>query len=229
MSEINGYGLNDEEKKYMMYHRKRFAFLRKILDKYITGSPSPKVLEIGPWGIRTYLLYNECDLYTMGIYDPKVCDINKHFEVNLSTLPNGFPEIDKKFDIVICCEVIEHLPISMDTMYEFLNSLLNKKGILIIQTPNGVSLKNRMSMVLGKNPFPLIDKTTMHFHNHIREYTLEELKEFGIENYLWPIKSYQKNYFDYSHSWKAKLYEIISYILPSSLKDGNTVIYKKLL
>ena len=114
-------------------------------------------------------------------------------------------------------------------MYEFLNTLLNKKGILIIQTPNGVSLKNRMSMVLGKNPFPLIDKTTMHFHNHIREYTLEELQEFGENNYLWPINSYQKNYFDYSHSWKAKLYEIISYILPPSLKDGNTIIYKKLL
>ena len=215
--------VDQEVTSYNHYHRRRFAFIKKIM-----GNCSGKnMLEFGAWGVKAYFEENGASVDTIGIYD-KRASAEKHYELNFSTLPNGFPVIDKKYDVVLCCEVIEHLPISMDTMFEFLNSLVKMGGNVLIQTPNAVSLKNRLAMLMGKNPFPLIDKTSIHYHNHIREYTLPELIRIAESNGFAVVKNFRKNYFDYSHSVKAKLYEVIGYCLPESVKDGITILLSKI-
>ena len=76
---------------------------------------------------------------------------------------------NEKYDIVVMLEVIEHLPISLPQVFNFLRSLLKENGILIIQTPNAVSLLKRFMFVRGLNPFELIRENMKKVAGHYRE------------------------------------------------------------
>ncbi len=86
------------------------------------------------------------------------------------------------FDIVICCEVIEHIkdqnPNNLDELVLFtgngvktfakeVNRVVKKDGVLILTTPNANSLWSIIRSIRYEDPYI--------FRGHVREYTKNEL------------------------------------------------------
>jgi len=102
---------------------------------------------------------------------------------NLAHLPLGFSS--EAFDIIICCEVIEHLNFNPLPVFCEFNRLLKSGGILYIGTPNHANIVKRLLLARGKsihNPvqhlvWQLNPEATFSIGLHWREYTAAELKE----------------------------------------------------
>lgn len=93
---------------------------------------------------------------------------------NLESDPYPFP--DNSFDIVLCCEIIEHLVMNPSHMLAEIHRILKPGGYLLLTTPNIASLKNAMLLLRGKN--------IQHHYSgygiygrHNREFTAKELSD----------------------------------------------------
>jgi len=212
---------------YLDYHRKRFNLLTVIVKDMIRPT---SILEVAPCEF-TYNLRFDGRTHTLGYGSEltKHDNILRHTEYDLQKISSKetHPVIGK-FQMVIASEIIEHLTVSMDLIFKFLSSYVEEGGYLLIQTPNAVALKKRLAMVFGNNPFDMVRKTPNDAmgHAHIREYTMKELVKIGTDNELKAEKKWCLNYF-YYESPKARLYNIVSKILPSTLHDGITILLKK--
>jgi 2-polyprenyl-3-methyl-5-hydroxy-6-metoxy-1,4-benzoquinol methylase len=81
------------------------------------------------------------------------------------------------FDVVCALAVIEHLH---DSPREFLNTMghfVKPGGLLLVEMPNSVNLRKRLSVILGKSNYNPIDElyfSPNEYRGHVREYTLDE-------------------------------------------------------
>ncbi len=87
-----------------------------------------------------------------------------------ANLEQDFPVIDRKFDLVLCADVIEHL-IAPDPCLDFIRRHLAQDGLLLISTPERNALR-------GKNcaysPHPM----------HVREWSFDEFRRFLVSRNL---------------------------------------------
>jgi SAM-dependent methyltransferase len=104
---------------------------------------------------------------------PYYCDLNdaERFE--------KWPDVKEKFDLIVFAETIEHLKIAPEYAMAFLRLMLAEKGIILVTTPNAVTIMKRLILLLkGKNPF---ERMRMFSENpgHYREYTMQEMMDIG--------------------------------------------------
>mgnify|MGYP000501243773 CR=1 FL=1 len=98
------------------------------------------------------------------------------------TAANEMAFADGSFDLIVCLEVIEHLPAAqVAALFGLLGRLLAAQGVLLVTTPNGASLWpliERAMDLFGLSP-------PMHGEQHITRFTrgrLEHaLKAAGLE------------------------------------------------
>jgi len=83
----------------------------------------------------------------------------------------------KKYNIVLCSEVIEHLHVSEREVIEALKSFVNKNGFIVITVPNKEQLRNRARKLFGL-PEILMDRT------HVKEYNYKEIEKIIEDNGL---------------------------------------------
>lgn len=142
----------------------------------------------------------------------KVCDV----------IYDPLPFENESFDMVTCCEVIEHLPISPRKLLNDIHRVLKKNGTLILTTPNFARLRYRISLLLGKNPIELFPDELPKdpYHIHIREYTPRELisllkqTKFSIE------KLYFSDCWDRPNKRLLRLlYRVLMNLVPSFRSD----------
>jgi glycosyltransferase involved in cell wall biosynthesis/SAM-dependent methyltransferase len=89
-----------------------------------------------------------------------------------------FPYPDNSFDTVICCEILEHLAKDPMHMMSEIHRILKPNGILVLTTPNVVSIRALHAMVNGIHPNlfgKYVMPTLLPEAKHIREYTPKEL------------------------------------------------------
>ena len=72
-------------------------------------------------------------------------------EAKVHNLEKKMPYKDNSFDLVTGCEIIEHL-YDTDFFLSEIYRVLNKRGLVILTTPNLVSLPNRIKMLFGLYP-----------------------------------------------------------------------------
>jgi len=149
---------------------------------------------------------------------------------------NGLPYPDNHFDAVILSEVIEHLNFNPLPVFQEINRILKKDGILYITTPNQVNFMNRIKIILGRSirnslsdSVTQLDQTKHTICGiHWREYTLEELIQlleimgFTIAHYTYSSMANKNT----SPFIKKFFYTAGSLIFPR-LADSITVISKK--
>jgi 2-polyprenyl-3-methyl-5-hydroxy-6-metoxy-1,4-benzoquinol methylase len=107
----------------------------------------------------------------------------EYSSINLSQYE--LPFADTTFDVVIMCEVIEHLNFNPLPVIAEINRVLSPNGLFYLTLPNLASLRNRLRLVLGKsihNPisdyFRQLDvNQNMIVGLHWREYTQLEIRE----------------------------------------------------
>ncbi len=223
---------NREEWVYLTYHVDRLAFLVNLISAQLNRhTPNPqrrtRVLDVGPHFLTSLLHHFFGDrivLHTIGWKNERLAPsriIGRHTQFDLNDAhdrarwPNG-----ESYDIVVMAEVIEHLYTAPRVVLAFLTTLLEEGGWLIIQTPNAVALRNRVKMMLGRNPFEPIRETRSN-PGHFREYTGEELVAIcdtaGLE-------CERLAYVDYWPTYV--LLKIVQRVNPR-LRNGLTLVLKK--
>lgn len=212
------------ELAYQKYHAKRFSFMFSVLDSI---KPFDTVLEIGPYVISHHLTQQGYHVDSLGYKSPKLITTGRHTDFDIESISSPGNLQAGNYDVVICCEVIEHLRLDLNLIFRQLSALAKPGGHVVIQTPNAVALKNRVSMLFGRNPFEMIrDDYRPGGSGHLREFTMKELLDYAAKNSLVAVKTYCKNYFDFP-SLKGRLYTLISSCLPSFYKNGITIVFRK--
>jgi len=190
----------DESKYYVDYHSDRIAYLLNVIQDLCNSSKVDRILDIGPsfltFCIKT-LIKPDRSVATLGWRDFRYVPvelISEHMEFDLNDCDGAASPGPEPFDLIVFAETIEHLYTSPKSVLRFLRRMVRDDGgILIIQTPNAVSLENRYTMVRGINPFELIREGKSN-PGHFREYTMDELIAYAEESGF-SVKS--KNYISY--------------------------------
>jgi SAM-dependent methyltransferase len=96
-----------------------------------------------------------------------------HFNVETER----FPYPDNTFALVLCCEILEHLPNDPTHVLAEIHRVLQPGGRLLLTTPNAVRTDNLLHMLRGENVYEQLSGYGT-YGRHNREYTVEELETF---------------------------------------------------
>jgi SAM-dependent methyltransferase len=88
-----------------------------------------------------------------------------------------FPYDDDSFDLVLFCEILEHLPFDpIHTLAEIHRVLAKPGGRMVLTTPNAIRTRNLLRVLAGDNPYEELSGYGT-YGRHNREYTVRELRE----------------------------------------------------
>jgi SAM-dependent methyltransferase len=100
----------------------------------------------------------------------------------------GLPFEGSSFDMVMLCDVIEHLHHSPRELLIAAISAVRPHGFLVITVPNAVNLRKRLHVLVGKTNLPPFDAYYWwpgEWRGHVREYVRGDLDQLarllGIE------------------------------------------------
>lgn len=179
--------LNTEERTYLDYHAERLAFAVNLVGSYVNdfqraGRAPVRVLDVGPHFLTAALrrhIGRGIVLNTLGWENHRLAapgEIDHHIQFDLNDAQNAAAwPTPAEHDIVMMAEVIEHLYTSPLLVLSFINTLVARGGVLILQTPNAVAVSKRVQMLLGRNPYEMIREARDN-PGHFREYTADELR-----------------------------------------------------
>ena len=145
-------------------------------------------------------------------------------------------QIDRKFDYVILCHVIEHIPNPIGYIKD-LHNLLKDGGVIIIACPD----KRRTSD--SSRPSTTIDHLLQDYYDDCNYPSLEHILEFGragseevrqksIEStqafYEWGRNYFESGYADvHCHVWTdEEFFTQIEYLIDGKILDGLKIIDK---
>jgi len=95
---------------------------------------------------------------------------------------------NKKFDVIIAGEIIEHV-FDTDLFLRKIRAMLKKSGRLILTTPNVASLPRRILLLIGINP-SLENRTLLNESaGHIRYFTFKDIYRILKDNNFTIIQS----------------------------------------
>lgn len=169
---------------YSEQHRKRIEITISELSKYVTLSE--KTLNVGVSDMDSTLLRFFKDIYfgvPSSIDMPK--DEIKRRVIQLD-ITSGFTESEKKFDVIIFTEVMEHLLVDDEVVVNNLYNLLSNRGLLVLSVPNAATFLNRFKFLFGQNIYwnkSNIIRGVYGGFGHIREYTFSEVKGLLSEHF----------------------------------------------
>jgi 2-polyprenyl-3-methyl-5-hydroxy-6-metoxy-1,4-benzoquinol methylase len=159
-----------------------------------------KILDIGcaDGEFLTPFLKKDFGCYGLEAIETAIKDSRrKGIKVVRGSFLEKFPFNDSTFDIIFAGEVIEH---TFDDDY-FLNEVhrvLKRKGLLVLTTPNLVSLGNRLLMLIGKLP------RFAYAPFHYRIYTPQLLKS-KLQDSSFKIIKFESSYIGISTYYNKPL------------------------
>jgi SAM-dependent methyltransferase len=98
-----------------------------------------------------------------------------------------FPAADEFYDLVLCCELLEHLLINPSHMLYEIHRVLKPGGYLLLTTPNILRWGNVLSLVKGRNINDCYHGNGI-YGRHNREFSMSEVSQllkanaFSIEH-----------------------------------------------
>ena len=225
---------------YLKFHAPRYEILLNLFDQIYLDQK--KILDIGRSKFAEILSEKySTPVDTLGLEYGENLEKSaggNYYQFNLNNCSD--PDLLRKdlprYDIIIFCEVLEHLHTSPSHVFTFLKTIMERGAVIILQTPNAVALGNRKKMLFGKNPFDLIreDETNP---GHFREYTRQEIIQYSEAVSLKIDRFFYGNYFDlrYAHHENGggdihpmkRLHYHIYNLVPDSLKIGMTFVLSR--
>jgi len=145
---------NDFHEAADYYHRYRGRYRRTF--EYVASLPLPRparVLEVG--GGQTLLLMHAVFGDTGTLADVNddhagaIAIADGAIDFTPCDLQHDDPQPDEPYDLVLLCEVIEHLTVPPYIVLEKVARWVKPGGCLLITTPNFYRLRNGLRMLLG--------------------------------------------------------------------------------
>jgi len=239
--DLLGIGAGDSEYQYLQ--NLKLSYKRTLKDTVPLLPKDAKVLEIGSlFGVVSIAL-------TQLSFDVTGTDISEfHASIKLQELYKknnitfdkvnlhdySLPYADESFNMVIICEVLEHLNFNPLPVLQEINRVLKKGGYVYIAMPNQACIDNRLKMLTGRSVhdpiqyfFDQLDgNKNIIVSRHWKEYTMAESVEM-VDRMGFEIT---KNYFFSENSPRKKtvftVFRRLAYLLPS-LRSSLVVIGKK--
>lgn len=152
----------EEGDEYVTQHSRRFV---ETLHRLPPLPDHPRILELGaiPYSMTILLRrYLQADVSTLSFYE-----VEQSQNTHLLESPDGaeryefaytainiereiFPFDDASFDLVLCCEILEHLLINPShTLFEA-HRVLRPQAYLVVTTPNVMRAENLKAMLEGR-------------------------------------------------------------------------------
>src|SRR5262249_32946221 len=150
------YVLNAIERDYVQYHERRILAILRMVDRFVgerlaSGIRPVKLLDVGPHFLTRCLhdlFGKDVEIHTVGYRHPGLVAesmVARHhqYDLNLAQRREQWLRC-AGHDLIVMAEVIEHLHTSPNLVLQLMRSLLRDDGVLIVQTPNAVSLQRRL-------------------------------------------------------------------------------------
>lgn len=202
---------NSEEVAYFRSHRDRLVNTLQLVP---AGRPNDRILEMGCYmqitpALKELLGYGEVRGSLLGpagetIQQQAVSRSGETFECPVDLFNadiDRFPYPDAHFSTVLCCELLEHLERDpMHMMWE-IHRVLRPGGVLILTTPNIVSLRSVVAILREAHPalYPKYGRKKIgkrYEPGHVREYTPEEIRLLLVESGFVVLEMSTKPYSD---------------------------------
>jgi len=226
-------GLGPDSCYYWDRHHIRFRRVLSEIQQLQQIRPCQRILDVG-MSIQTIMLcraFPDAQIDCLGYnrdtrYAPDRSYNFYRVDLNRLVEPSEGQDVPRDvFDLIVFMEVIEHLYTAPSIVLGYLTQLLRPSGVLLLTTPNAVWVKNRVKMILGKNPFePLREDHAVM--GHIREYTLTELDQHLREAGLEKIKAERCGLYHFSGA-KDRLYSWFADHTHRTLSRSLLMIYQK--
>lgn len=185
-------GPEEELRGYAEADYKRFIYTLGLVPE----TPGLKILELGANPYFTTVLlskFREADLSLSNFFDESALEGTQHVTVHqtgerfaydykhFNMERDSFPYADDAFDLVLFCEIIEHLFIDPVHALTEIKRVLKPGGTLILTTPNAARTDNVRKIIAGEN---IYDPYSGYgpYGRHNREYTERELSLLLMEN-----------------------------------------------
>ena len=177
---------------YHEVHKRRTARTVQLL---LEKKPTGKLLELGTSEVVPKLLSKlkpELEVHVTDFNNPDPQEFV--YSVDLET--EALPVPDATFNVVLCCEVIEHMEVDPMFMMSEINRVLKQEGLLILTTPNITSSRALYKMLRGDDPYFYMQyrhKPALYRHNY--EYSVSSIKKVlkaaGFSGRVWSEDTFE--------------------------------------
>jgi len=187
-------GIGEGDNEYIYVNNLKYSYARTIKDVVPLLQKGGKILEIGSlFGVVSRALKQQGYAVT-GTEIPEFHQSEKlrklynengiaFDKINLRDYKLPYP--DGSFDIVIICEVLEHLNFNPLPVLKEINRILKKDGYIYCAMPNQARIENRLKLIFGLSVhdpiqyfFDQLDRDkNIIVSRHWKEYTMAEAVE----------------------------------------------------
>ena len=180
-----------ESDDYHLVHSARLARTAQILGEMVEEvGEGCRILELGTSGFVPIVLKSLFPSVSIDVTDyegvrkdgqrqKNVKVAGKSAKVRAFTVDLEYdvlPVEDETYDIVVCCEVIEHMEIDPMFMLSEVNRVLKTGGKLFVSTPNVLSSRGITKMLGGYEPYFYMQyHINREYHRHNYEYSVKQL------------------------------------------------------
>lgn len=198
--------LISDDNSYLRTHARRLA---RTLEVTVDQEPKGKLLELGTSVIVPLALKRLVPDLEVHVTD---FDMDKEPKGTMSlSLGNDslestvyrldletqtIPVDGETFDVVLCCEVIEHMELDPMHMMAEINRVLKPNGLLVLTTPNATSSRAIHKILRGIEPYFYMQyrlKPKLYRHNY--EYSVYSLTKVllsaGFDGKVWTEDSFE--------------------------------------
>ena len=225
------------EGSYASYHAPRYALVLDLVAGHLPASGG-RVLDVGRSPL-TDLLHERLgvpvDSLGFAAEGPTASGWHFAFDLDDTQHRERWRADLPAYEVVVFAEVLEHLHTAPTLVLAFLATLVAADGVLVIQTPNALSLPKRIKPLLGIHPYEAIREDPRE-PGHFREYTMGELRDLAHRTGFEVLHAATYNYFDLRHNrhtgattprWLEAAKWRFYGVLPGPLKPGITMVLRR--
>jgi 2-polyprenyl-3-methyl-5-hydroxy-6-metoxy-1,4-benzoquinol methylase len=211
------------------YHRTHKARLARTIDLIYTSKPEGKLLEIGTSGLIPVALKELCPDLEVHVtnFDKSLPEITE-IEVTMNAQTRivtaacvdlehePLPFANDTYDMVVCCEVLEHMEIDPMYMLEQVNRVSKDGASLLLTTPNVLSSRGLSKMLQGVEPYFYMQyHKSREYHRHNYEYSARSLYKIltcaGYIGTVWTEDLFEDGLPDVVSSLHDKGFNVMNY------------------
>jgi Methyltransferase domain len=219
--------LGGQDRADLAFHARRWVILLAHVDTLVEaararGGPL-RMLDIGP-SLQTDVLrhnYPDVPIDTLDLSDDartlRLQDVHIRYDLNDLYHRERWPQIGP-YDVIVMCEVIEHLYTGADTVLAGLASIVKPYGSLFLQTPNAAALHKRIQLAAGRNPCMSLEEDRTH-PPHFHEFTVPELAE-AARRAGWHVDGVETHNAFSRNNLLSAAYNRVCSVLPGSFRAG---------